>query len=186
MQSITEINIILPLEVINYILEIAINITNGKTYKSIIRLSKDCNRLYSTTKNKNRHCNQLLTLLELFPKGGWNWKSLTANPNITYEYMKNHKELPWVMSEIPLNPTVHFDDLEGIYNDLCTWYNTNPTPGFNDLQYYRAKFCGITRSKNGFCNSAQNVNCNITINNIIEMNKEFDCDLFNWGYMLKT
>lgn len=53
--------------------------------------------------------NELLTLLELFPDDAdkrWDWKLLSANPNIPIEYIINHPNLPWSWVNVCENPNL--------------------------------------------------------------------------------
>lgn len=39
--------------------------------------------------------NDFTRILEAFPNESWQWGFVTANPNITPEYIENHPEFPW-------------------------------------------------------------------------------------------
>lgn len=40
--------------------------------------------------------NDLIRLIEEFPDKPWDWGKLSANPNISLEYIESHPEFPWV------------------------------------------------------------------------------------------
>jgi hypothetical protein len=46
---------------------------------------------------------ELEKILLEFPTEKWNWKSLSANPNITINFIKAHKMFPWNFKELSRN-----------------------------------------------------------------------------------
>ena len=63
---------------------------------------------WSVLGQSNLKVNIIKKLLELFPDKPWDWELLTTNPNIDYDYIKDHPEFPWEMDKLHLNPTIPF------------------------------------------------------------------------------
>src|SRR4051812_45453863 len=53
--------------------------------------------------------NELEKLLQKFPEKPWDWKWLSANPNITFDYVRKHPEKPWDWEWLSGNPNITFD-----------------------------------------------------------------------------
>ena len=70
--------------------------------------------------------NDLEILLELFPKKPWDWSDLSANPNITWEFVQSHPDKPWVWYRLSQNPNITWEiirdnpDKPWIWNHLLS------------------------------------------------------------------
>lgn len=49
---------------------------------------------------------QLIQLLELFPNQKWRWDGISANPNITTEWITSHPDKPWCLLNLSCNPSL--------------------------------------------------------------------------------
>lgn len=50
--------------------------------------------------------NQLIQLLELFPDQKWRWDGVSANPNLTMEWITSHPDKPWCLLGLSRNPSL--------------------------------------------------------------------------------
>jgi hypothetical protein len=48
-------------------------------------------------------------LILIYPNDKWNWKQLTMNPNVSFEFIKNNKNLPWDYNYISCNLSITED-----------------------------------------------------------------------------
>lgn len=54
--------------------------------------------------------NELIKILEAFPKERWDWGDLVRNPNITLDYIDKHPKLPWRLNyNLSYNPNINID-----------------------------------------------------------------------------
>ena len=51
----------------------------------------------------------------------WDWKSITANPNITMDIIINNPDEPWDLESIWENPNITMDMIENNLNNLDTF-----------------------------------------------------------------
>lgn len=110
----------LSIELIDIIFAIAI--TSGKTYKTILLVSSRYYKLHNSVGTKNKYCNHLLTLLELYPKGNWNWGDLSQNICVTKGYIDSHcypaveltstLQKPWDRDRVCRNPNITYTSLK--------------------------------------------------------------------------
>jgi hypothetical protein len=52
---------------------------------------------------------QLEILISLYPDKSWNWNYLSKNPKISWEFIKNNRELNWDWKSVCMNPNISFD-----------------------------------------------------------------------------
>jgi len=50
--------------------------------------------------------NELQKLILEFPKKGWNWISLSKNPNIDWEFVEANQQFPWDYGYMAENPNI--------------------------------------------------------------------------------
>ena len=55
------------------------------------------------------YTNDLLELLILFPNKEWNYKLLSINPNITWEFVKNNPDKPWDYYWLSANKSITWE-----------------------------------------------------------------------------
>lgn len=83
---------------------------SGSMYKAVCLVCKDwyqvARQMFS---NGDVFANHLATLLQLFPDAKWDIEALSANPNITWEYVQEHTDIQWSFKYLSLNPNVTWD-----------------------------------------------------------------------------
>lgn len=59
--------------------------------------------------------NDLIKLLEAFPNKNWEWFSLSSNPNITWEYIRQNLNKKWNWRQLSYNPNITFEIVQKIH-----------------------------------------------------------------------
>src|ERR1700678_218752 len=68
--------------------------------------------------------------LELYPNAEWNYKNLSANPNITWDIVQSNLHKPWDYYYLSDNPNITWDIFQN--NPQIQWdYNWLSTNKFN-------------------------------------------------------
>lgn len=80
---------------------------NDRQATDKIRMIMDCLEIPYEILNS---ANTLQKLLELFPEKAWDWRDVSANPNITQEYIRAHIQFPW-QPDVCENPNVTWEFL---------------------------------------------------------------------------
>ena len=58
-------------------------------------------------------------LILKYPDKDWNWSCISANPNITLEFIDAYPEKPWEWSYVSINPNVTVEFInKNFYKDL--------------------------------------------------------------------
>lgn len=74
----------------------------------------------NNSENINFPHNDLTKLLETFPKKKWFWSWLSANPNISWEYISTHLQFPWERNGVSANPNITLDIIKN-NPTICAW-----------------------------------------------------------------
>lgn len=109
----------LPTDILNTI--VFYSVDRGSIYKTICLISKIFyNISYNLFPNAPiTFSNELIRLLEKYPEKNWNWERLSANPNITLEYIDKHPtsdKYRWNWLGISSNPNITIEFVEKYYN----------------------------------------------------------------------
>jgi hypothetical protein len=92
---------------------ILIYINDGSTYKAACLV---CRQWYAVArrlfKDGDVFANHLITLLQLFPGANWDMQRLSANPNISWEYVQLHQDIHWSIKYLSLNPNVTWNTVQ--------------------------------------------------------------------------
>ena len=57
---------------------------------------------------KDYYTNDLLELLKLFPEKFWSYHSLSGNPNITWEIVRDNPDKPWSYMLLSKHENINF------------------------------------------------------------------------------
>ena len=80
--------------------------------------------------------NHLMKLLELFPDKEWDYKLLSANPNITWDYIQNHPDKGWDYAKLSENPSITLEII--LDNPDLPWHydraSANPNITLEDMK----------------------------------------------------
>jgi hypothetical protein len=84
------------------------NVDAGSTFKSCLLVCHRWNRLVTAAHPTGRvkFANHILTLLCAHRSARWNWKKVSANPNIRWEHILAHPDLPWDYVGFSRNPNL--------------------------------------------------------------------------------
>jgi hypothetical protein len=97
------------------------NIIDVDTYKSVNLTSK----LFYLTMNKSNIkyilCNPLWYLISKYCIKPWGWDSISRNPNITMEMIKNNSDKPWDWDSISMNPNLTMEMIENNPDKHWDW-----------------------------------------------------------------
>ena len=52
--------------------------------------------------------NSLIILLKVYPEKPWNWKAMSLNPRLTFEYVLNHLDKPWDWNALSQNVHIKY------------------------------------------------------------------------------
>ena len=60
--------------------------------------------------------NDLLILLEMYPHKDWDFQELSCNPNITWEFVKDHPRIKWDYQFLSANPNITWEIIKSNSN----------------------------------------------------------------------
>jgi hypothetical protein len=73
-------------------------------------------------------------ILLLYPSKDWDWRRVSVNPSVSFDFIREHSELPWVPAYVSCNPSITEDriranlDYPWVLEKLCM--NPNISIGF--------------------------------------------------------
>lgn len=70
-----------------------------------------CKTIYLASRNvyykvEAKYVNHLTKLIQLYPNANWDWKYVSANANITMEFVVSNPGMPWDFKAISANPNI--------------------------------------------------------------------------------
>ena len=76
--------------------------------------------------------NDLLVLLEMYPNEEWDFEALSYNPNITWEFIRDHPQMKWDYNLLSRNPNITWEIIKDNPHPPCGEWNyivalANPT-----------------------------------------------------------
>jgi len=97
--------------------------------------------------NLNKNCdNDLIKLIQYFPNKSWNWSSISQNPNITWEIIRDNPDKPWNWYCISCNPNITWEIIRDNPDRNWSWrgisfnkFKQNPVLKNRQLQLKQAK-----------------------------------------------
>lgn len=120
----------------------------GSSYKTVILVCHRWSAIIARV-HPNAHikfANQLWMLVKMFPRAGWSWKYLSANPCITWKIMRENPsidgvEIPWVVDlaggksdvtweYVQANPEIQWDPYVVSKNPNITWEHVQANPDY--------------------------------------------------------
>lgn len=105
--------------------------------------------------------NDLIKLLNKYPNNNWNWYALSANPNITLQFIKNNYLLmdKWNIHNISSNPNLTWEIVENNLEFNWNWKNITCNPNItleiieSNPKYFNNKD-DIARNPNNIVNKS--------------------------------
>ena len=61
--------------------------------------------------------------IENHPEKPWDWRGLSANPNITFDIVLAHPDKPWNWGCLSNNPNITFDNILSYSDKPWNWYD---------------------------------------------------------------
>ena len=101
---------------------------------SLKNSSSQIDRMISKTPKRKYEENDLTRLLDLYPEKEWDYSALSANPNITWEYIRAHPKIDWNYQYLSGNSNItwdiiqeNLDSLDSLGEEWCYLrLSTNP------------------------------------------------------------
>lgn len=59
--------------------------------------------------------NQFEELLLIYPTASWDWRLVSSNPSVSFQFILDHPELPWISKFVSFNPNIIEKD---VYNHI--------------------------------------------------------------------
>jgi len=86
-------------------------VDDGRDYKTLLLVCRLFRDFYAQNHMEyvRKFSNHLLTLLKMFPQKDWDWKIMSQNINLTWEYVREHLDYDWDWDELSANPMLTWD-----------------------------------------------------------------------------
>src|SRR5690349_19235768 len=104
-------------------------IDNGRDYKAVCLVSRGWYRILQDLFPKGgKFINHLVTLFEKLPDKEWNYKWLSQNPNVTWEYIQANPDKPWDYTYLSGNPNITWEMVIANPGKLWSYFVLSENP----------------------------------------------------------